>query len=204
MAPKATRKGNKSSVKEQDTVILVRKPTDVLCGRGNGISAWPGNIYFRQVVNQYRLEYKNNPRNHKGQVALSVIAEIEHVGGRFLTEAENGRHFLLSKRKVFDKTVQALREHQVARPPTHNPFPFKVTPLRPFRKINHGELMNTIFGDGSNQEKGVLGKLFSAGKRLLTGESLFMTVFTNEFHDKRKVSFASPYPGSIVPINLAG
>ncbi|MFD0965028.1 TIGR00266 family protein [Pseudofulvibacter geojedonensis] len=72
-----------------------------------------------------------------------------------------------------------------------------------FMMMESGLQMNTIFGDGSNQDKGVLGKLFSAGKRLLTGESLFMTVFTNESHDKRKVSFASPYPGSIVPIDLA-
>ncbi|MDB0602840.1 TIGR00266 family protein [Tenacibaculum maritimum] len=62
--------------------------------------------------------------------------------------------------------------------------------------------MNTIFGDGSNQEKGLLGKIFSAGKRILTGESLFMTVFTNNGHDKKQVSFASPYPGKIIPIDL--
>lgn len=62
--------------------------------------------------------------------------------------------------------------------------------------------MNTIFGDGSNQEKGLLGKIFSAGKRVLTGESLFMTVFTNVSQDKKQVSFASPYPGKIVPIDL--
>lgn len=63
--------------------------------------------------------------------------------------------------------------------------------------------MNTIFGDGSNQEKGILGKIFSAGKRLLTGENLFMTVFTNVGQGKKQVSFASPYPGKIVPIDLS-
>lgn len=63
--------------------------------------------------------------------------------------------------------------------------------------------MSTIFGDGSNQDKGVLGKLFSAGKRLLTGESLFMTVFTNQGFGKKKVSFASPYPGKILPVDLS-
>jgi len=46
-----------------------------------------------------------------------------------------------------------------------------------FMMMNDGIRMDTIFGDGSNQSKGILGKLFSAGKRLLTGESLFMTVF---------------------------
>ncbi|MEN1785090.1 MAG: TIGR00266 family protein [Bacteroidota bacterium] len=63
--------------------------------------------------------------------------------------------------------------------------------------------MDTIFGDGSNQDSGVLGKLFSAGKRLLTGESLFMTAFLNVGRDHKQVSFASPYPGKIVPIDLS-
>lgn len=71
-----------------------------------------------------------------------------------------------------------------------------------FMMMDNGISMDTIFGDGSNQEKGVLGKLFSAGKRLLTGESLFMTVFLNAETGKKKVSFASPYPGKIVPIDL--
>lgn len=63
--------------------------------------------------------------------------------------------------------------------------------------------MDTIFGDGSNQEKGVLGKIFSAGKRILTGESLFMTAFLNNGQGKKQVSFASPYPGKILPIDLS-
>jgi len=63
--------------------------------------------------------------------------------------------------------------------------------------------MDTIFGDGSNQEKGVLGKIFSAGKRILTGESLFMTAFLNVGQGKKQVSFASPYPGKILPIDLS-
>ncbi len=72
-----------------------------------------------------------------------------------------------------------------------------------FMMMDDGISMNTIFGDGSNQEKGILGKLFSAGKRILTGESLFMTSFLNEkAFGVRKVSFASPYPGKIIPIDL--
>ncbi|MBC7915671.1 MAG: TIGR00266 family protein [Pyrinomonadaceae bacterium] len=63
--------------------------------------------------------------------------------------------------------------------------------------------MQTIFGDGSQQQSGLLGKLFSAGKRLLTGESLFMTAFTNTGQGKKKVSFASPYPGKIIPLDLS-
>jgi uncharacterized protein (TIGR00266 family) len=63
--------------------------------------------------------------------------------------------------------------------------------------------METIFGDGSEQGKGLMGKLFGAGKRLLTGESLFMTIFTNRGRGKERVSFASPYPGRIVPMDLS-
>ncbi len=71
-----------------------------------------------------------------------------------------------------------------------------------FMMMDNGLKMDTIFGDGSNQDSGVLGKLFSAGKRLLTGESLFMTAFLNVDSAKRKVSFASPYPGKIIAIDL--
>lgn len=64
--------------------------------------------------------------------------------------------------------------------------------------------METIFGDGSNsQGDGLMGKLFGAGKRLLTGESLFMTIFTNQGSGKKKVSFAAPYPGQIVAMDLS-
>lgn len=64
-----------------------------------------------------------------------------------------------------------------------------------FMMMNNGIAMETIFGDGSNQDEGILGELFSAGKRLLTGEGLFMTLFTNEGLGKKKVSFAALYPG---------
>ena len=73
-----------------------------------------------------------------------------------------------------------------------------------FMMMDDGIQMQTIFGDGSNQQGGLLGKLFSAGKRLLVGESLFMTAYTNTSHGKKKVSFASPYPGKIIPRDLLG
>ena len=62
--------------------------------------------------------------------------------------------------------------------------------------------MQTIFGDGSAQQKGFFGKLMSAGKRVLTGESLFMTAFTNTGQGKKKVLFAAPYTGKIIPMDL--
>jgi len=62
--------------------------------------------------------------------------------------------------------------------------------------------METIFGDGSQQRSGVVGALLGAGKRLITGESLFMTVFTNEGAGKQQVAFAAPYPGKILALDL--
>lgn len=63
--------------------------------------------------------------------------------------------------------------------------------------------MQTMFGDGSQANQGILGKLMSAGKRMLTGESLFMTAFTNTGVSKKRVSFAAPYPGKIIPMDLS-
>lgn len=70
--------------------------------------------------------------------------------------------------------------------------------------MEDGVGMETIFGDGSEQSNsgGFLGKLMSAGKRILTGESLFMTAFTNIGNGKKKVSFAAPYTGKILAMDL--
>jgi uncharacterized protein (TIGR00266 family) len=62
--------------------------------------------------------------------------------------------------------------------------------------------METIFGDGSAQQSGLLGKLMGAGKRLVTGESMFTTVFMNAGRSKRKVAFGAAYPGKIIPVHL--
>lgn len=69
--------------------------------------------------------------------------------------------------------------------------------------MDNGMQMETIFGDGSQQQSGgLLGKLMSAGKRLLIGESLFMTAFTNTGQGKKKISFAAPYTGKIITLDL--
>lgn len=72
-----------------------------------------------------------------------------------------------------------------------------------FMMMDQDIQMETIFGDGSAQQSGFLGKLVSAGKRLLTGESLFMTAYTNTGYGKKKVTFAAPYPGKIIPMDLS-
>src|SRR5690242_12173238 len=68
--------------------------------------------------------------------------------------------------------------------------------------MDDGIEMETIFGDGSQQNSGFLGALMGAGKRLLTGESMFMTVFLNRGQGKKRVAFGAPYPGKIIPVHL--
>jgi uncharacterized protein (TIGR00266 family) len=68
--------------------------------------------------------------------------------------------------------------------------------------MTSGIRMETVFGDPSQQNQGFLGKVMSAGKRMLTGESLFMTTFANAGTQREVVAFASPYPGKIIPFHL--
>jgi uncharacterized protein (TIGR00266 family) len=69
--------------------------------------------------------------------------------------------------------------------------------------MEDGIEMDTVFGDGSAQHSGVFGKLLGAGKRLITGESLFTTVYINEGKGKKKLAFAAPYTGKIIPFDLS-
>ncbi|MBM3266336.1 MAG: TIGR00266 family protein [Candidatus Sericytochromatia bacterium] len=69
--------------------------------------------------------------------------------------------------------------------------------------MEDGIVMETIFGDGSAQQSGFMGALLGAGKRLLMGESLFITVFLNQGRGKRRVAFAAPHPGRIIPVKLS-
>ncbi|WP_290873556.1 TIGR00266 family protein [Aquabacterium sp.] len=69
--------------------------------------------------------------------------------------------------------------------------------------MDAGIEMDTVFGDGAKQSGGFFGKLMGAGKRLITGESLFTTVYTNQGSGKKRVAFSAPYPGKILPMNLS-
>ncbi|HNQ04496.1 MAG TPA: TIGR00266 family protein [Thiobacillaceae bacterium] len=68
--------------------------------------------------------------------------------------------------------------------------------------MQDGIEMETVLGDGSVAQHGLLDKLVGAGKRLLTGESLFITIYANTAAEKRRVAFAAPYPGKIIPVDL--
>lgn len=69
--------------------------------------------------------------------------------------------------------------------------------------MEDGISFETRMGDGSRPDQGMMGKLFEAGSRLLTGESLFITHFTNRGYGRKKISFAAPYPGTIIPLDLS-
>jgi uncharacterized protein (TIGR00266 family) len=69
--------------------------------------------------------------------------------------------------------------------------------------MDDGIIFEAKMGDGSNTNEGLVGKLFGAAKRVITGESLFLTHFTNRSSDKKRVAFAAPYPGSIIPLDLS-
>src|SRR5262249_5421846 len=87
---------------------------------------------------------------------------------------------------------------------TLDPGEAAVSEAGAFFYMDPGIKMETIFGDGSQQSQnaGFWDKLVQGGKRLLTGESLFMTIFGNSGQSRQKVAFAAPYPGKIVPIDL--
>jgi len=84
-----------------------------------------------------------------------------------------------------------------------DPYETVIAESGSFMMMEDGIQMTTLFGDGSTGEQGGLwGKVLSAGKRLITGESLFMTAFTHGGSGKKRVAFAAPYPGKIVPVDL--
>lgn len=85
---------------------------------------------------------------------------------------------------------------------TLDPAEAAVAEAGSFFYMDPGIEMSTVFGDGKPMEQGFLAKLAQAGKRMLTGESLFMTVYANQDRQRRKVAFAAPYPGKIIPMDL--
>jgi len=69
--------------------------------------------------------------------------------------------------------------------------------------VEDGITFEAKMGDGSNVDQGFISKIFSAGKRMMSGESIFLTHFTNQAPQKRRVAFSAPYPGTIIPLNMS-
>jgi hypothetical protein len=110
----------KSSAKGNRGVRATEK--DVLMGRGKRVSEWPGNIFFRQVINKHRDAYHDAERSKKVYVAQAVIAAIHDIEGRFLKEESDGSWTEIEHPRSIEKTCQALREKEKPNPPTLNPF----------------------------------------------------------------------------------
>ena len=70
--------------------------------------------------------------------------------------------------------------------------------------MEDGITFEAKMGDGSQPDQGIMGRLLDVGKRALTGEALFMTHFTNQGKGKKRVAFSAPYPGKIIPVDMAG
>ena len=94
----------------------------VLMGRGKRISEWPGNIYFRQIINKYRDEYNSSSRKNKVVVAKSVLDAIHAIGGRFLQQSRGDKWEEVDLDRAIEKACQALREKEKSRPPEISPF----------------------------------------------------------------------------------
>ena len=91
-------------------------------GRGKGISEWPGNIHFRQVVNKYRDEYNSSKRKEKVKVADRVLQDVQASGGKFRQQSANGDWDEVDYERAIEKACQALREKEKSRPPQASPF----------------------------------------------------------------------------------
>ncbi len=132
----------------------------------------------------------------KQQPVFLCISMVFTFAGNFKTMSQPNRNNHEIDYKVYGEEMQFVEIEL-------DPQETAVAESGAMMMMDDGIQMQTIFGDGSAQQPtGFLGKLMSAGKRVLTGESLFMTAFTNEGQGKRKVSFAAPYTGKIIPLDL--
>lgn len=138
--------------------------------------------------------YATQPTQQGGQAGYGAPAQ-PHYGG---TPAPAGQEAHEIDYEIFGEEMQFVEI-------TLDPREECVAEAGAFMFMEPGISMETIFGDGSKQSQGgggFMGKLMSAGKRILTGESLFMTVFGNIGNTRQKVAFAAPYPGKIIPVDL--
>jgi hypothetical protein len=129
---------------------------DVLMGRGKRVSEWPGNIYFRQVVNKHREPYHDAERSKKVYTAQAVIAAIHDIGGRFLKEESDGSWTEIEHPRSIEKTCQALREKEKPNPPELDPFDGADFPNGPppqkKQKTTSRKTVDGVSGTGSTTE----------------------------------------------------
>ena len=101
----------------KSSIVQRRERNDVIFGRGNGASSWPGNIAFRHTVWKYRERYMNARRSHKREIGRIVTLEMQSLNGRFLIiNPKTGYYHEVSEKRAEDKACQSLREKDVKMP----------------------------------------------------------------------------------------
>jgi uncharacterized protein (TIGR00266 family) len=136
------------------------------------------------------------------QKIKDVPAFAQHVGGAGAPAAGSGVPPIAPGRRAHDIDFVIHGNEMQFVEVELDPGEAAIAEAGSLMYMTQGIQMETIFGDGSRQPSGVFDALLGAGKRILTGESLFMTVFTNQGSGKHRVSFGAPYPGKIIPMDL--
>jgi hypothetical protein len=99
------------------SIVQSHEKADVIFGRGNGASSWPGNVAFRHTVWKYREQYMNARRRHKREIGRIVMLEMRRLNGRFLIiDPKTGSYHEVSEKRAEDKACQSLREKNVKMP----------------------------------------------------------------------------------------
>jgi uncharacterized protein (TIGR00266 family) len=129
-------------------------------------------------------------QNASGNGGLEIIDAPTAVQGR-----SGGKRSDVIDYEIFGEEMQFVEI-------TLDPGEMVIAEAGAMMYMSSGIKMETVFGDPSQQNQGFFGKVLSAGKRMLTGESLFMTTFTAATQRREEVAFASPYPGKIIPLHL--
>src|SRR5437762_517471 len=144
------------------------------------------NVRCQSCGNTFLVKIPGSPSE-----GLEIVDELVKVSGQ-----STGRRSDVIDYEIFGTEMQFAEV-------TLDPGEMVIAEAGAMMYMTAGIKMETVFGDPSQQGQGFFNKVLSAGKRVLTGESLFMTTFTNSIANKREVvAFASPYPGKIVPFHL--
>ncbi len=153
-------------------------------------------------LNQARAEARRNQNGHAWHPGLVEWVPIKSIDELMTADDTTGPPPFKGRRtadeidyKIFGAEMQFVEVEL-------DPGESAVSEAGAMMYKDNSIQMETIFGDGSQTQKGFMGKLLGAGKRLLTGESLFMTAFTHGGRGKAHVAFGAPYPGNIIPISL--
>ena len=157
-------------------------------------------LQCRACGKKYRVEGEDSGRNYRCQTCGGALVP---EAGEPIVEAAIAAEVNSSRRPQADEIdYQLFGDDMQYCEITLDPGETVIAEAGAMMYMTDGIRMETMFGDPSQQGQGFLGKLASAGKRVLTGESLFVTLFSNAGRGRETVAFAAPYPGKILPLHL--